>query len=528
MVVTEKLEEMIVQNGWRDVPSSIVTREGFIVDLTGEIWHLPIPHQHNANIRMNKITNSKLRWALQVYVIHRMETVSTTSGYKSFVDTWRTVLRRQGDFELDNEVDLEKNLVRLMEGMISNARRDHRLYVMYEAIRWYIWCTEHYQELGFCSWYSSELEGMVVGSGPKGEAVRQSHPEEGPLHRVLELPLLVTALREDRSSTFEHVQQRAALALSLAFGRNPANLTYLMETDLVDLTPSGSTRSFVISMPRIKKRQINPREDLVDEYLDVALAHHVVTLIERNCAIDTTVDREGARIQLPKPLFINLNLNNSAVASGQWKYSFNMSSRQITLLVQDFVARHRLKSPVTGLPLCVTSRRLRYTLASNLAAEGISSRELARVLDHTNTQHVQVYFEMGGKIVLHLDKAGAMHLAKYIEVFCGPVISSDSEAESDDMINKQMVFVHENDSSDHTKIGKCRKKKLCHLDPPYSCYLCPKFRPYRHADHEHVLDCLLESRELRMQKYDKSRIGVQLDDVIAAVAKVVMICKREV
>ena len=60
----------------------------------------------------------------------------------------------------------------------------------------------------------------------------------------------------------------------------------------------------------------------------------------------------------------------------------------------------------------------------------------------------------------------------------------------------------------------------------YWGYLCPKFQPYRHADHEHVLECLLAGREERLKKYENARLGIQLDEVIAAVAQVAKLCKE--
>ena len=65
---------------------------------------------------------------------------------------------------------------------------------------------------------------MIIPGNPKGEAVRMEDPDSGPLHRSLELPLLIKAMREDKSQVLEHIQQKAAVALSIALGRNPANL----------------------------------------------------------------------------------------------------------------------------------------------------------------------------------------------------------------------------------------------------------------------------------------------------------------
>lgn len=528
MVAEKELNNLIDLNGWRNIPNTVVTREGISVDLKGDVWHLPIPTQRTGALHLYKVSNSKILWAVKIYVVHRIEKVSTISGYNVFKSLWWKLLKYQVYFNIASDEDFKDGLIALIENAICKARSDHNLCELYEPIKWYLWCADRYPELGFCPAFALELDGMVIPGGPKGEAVRMGDPDCGPLHRSLELPLLINALRGDSSTSLLHLQQRAAVALSIALGRNPSNLTYLRGYDFFDLTPESSERCYIIQMPRIKKRQINPRDDRLDEYLAPEFARHLTALISKNMGVETTVEVEGKKIDLPKPLFINIKKNRTAIAAGQWMYTYNMTSYDICELVQSFVKRHRIISPVTGAPLEITVRRLRYTLATNLAAEGISKRELARILDHTDTQHVQVYFEIAGNIVEHLDKAAAKSYSKYINFFKGKIVESDEEAINGNRVDKHLFFVNENNPEDHTDIGVCGKARLCHLDPPYSCYLCPKFQPYRQADHEQVLDCLLESREERMKKYEKARLGMQLDEVITAVTQVVRLCKPEV
>jgi hypothetical protein len=202
-----------------------------------------------------------------------------------------------------------------------------------------------------------------------------------------------------------------------------------------------------------------------------------------------------------------------------------MTSEGITGCLKSFVKRHKIISPLTNEILNITVRRLRYTLGTALAAEGISKKELARILDHTDTQHVQVYFELAGSIVEHLDKAAAKGFSQYLKLFRGQIIDSDSEAINLNSNNKQLLFIDESAPTELTNIGVCGKESICHLDPPFSCYLCEKFQPYSFANHEHVLDCLLQGRKTRLEKYESSRLSIQLDDVIFAVAQVVEECR---
>lgn len=512
------------------MPDLIITREGHYVNSSTDIWHLPYVLRENSSIDFGKIVEKNIRWATKRYVQNSLEFTSTHSGYSVFQDVWRELFRFQNEYEIYcglNTDDVKNRLISLFEKTLSEARKNHRLSAMYRPIQWYVWCAENYPEIGFCPAYALELDSIKVPGNPKGEAVRMEDVDQGPLNRSLELPLLIKAMRNDRSRKFEHLQEKAAIALSLALGRNPANLTYLKEKDLINLTPETDNPTWVINMPRIKKRQLNPRDDMIQEYLDPEFANYLLELIEANKEIETSIEINNKSFSIDRPMFVNRLGNSVAKHSKLFDAYFNMTSEAISNMLRQFVRRHEIISPLTGETLKISTRRLRYTLGTALAAEGISKKELARILDHTDTQHVLVYFELAGSIVEHLDKAAAKGFAKYLSLFRGRIVNSDSQAINGDRDDKHLSFIYELNPTEQTDIGVCGTKNICHLDPPYSCYLCEKFQPYRHADHDHVLECLLQERDVRMKKYENSRLGIQLDDVIIAVAQVAEECKIE-
>jgi hypothetical protein len=521
-----KLKEFIHDSGWLDIPNSIISREGKEVNTTGEVWELPYSIWDSTTLDFSRISNDILAWSLKSYVIDRLKRTSTHAGYSVFQTVYSEFLRFLLDFNINTSQSFEDNLISLVESKISKARKEHRLWALYRPIQWYIYCAENYPELGFSPAYALELEGISIPGNPKGEAVRMEDPDKGPLHRSLELPLLIAALKSDTSQELEHLQQKAAVALSIAFGRNPANLTYLREEDFIDLTAGSSESCFILKMPRIKKRQLSPRDDFQDEYLEPLYANYITELIHKNSLLSLELKIDNIVIPNPRPLFINQRGNGAALASQDYENAYNVTSSDITSLLKAFVVRHNIISPITKGPLQINTRRLRYTLAVGLAAEGISKKELARILDHTDTQHVLVYFEMAGKIIEHLDKAAAKVFSRYLKFFKGKVIDTDEDAINGDRVDKRIEFIDEDNPIDKSKIGVCGELSICHLDPPFSCYLCPKFQPYRNADHEHVLDCLLQNREDRLKKYESARLGIQLDDVIAAVAQVTELCKE--
>ncbi|ENW25538.1 site-specific integrase [Acinetobacter lwoffii] len=520
-------ELFVNEKGWREIPDFIISREGKRVNTAGDLWNLPYAiDTSTSKLDFSKIPNENLKWVLKSFIIEKIERVSTHAGLQHFQDVWGKFFRKNIEVIISAQ-DIEETLISVVENAINLGRKEQNLWTLYRPIQWYFYGAEHYPELGFSTAYASLLETMPIPANPKGEAVRMEDPDLGPLNHSLELPLLIQALKKDQSQEFEHLQQKAAVALSIAYGRNPANLTYLRHSDLVNLTPESDDPVYVLRIPRIKKRLLSPRDDYVEEFLDRVFAGYIHDLIKANNEIDAVLYHEGKKIPNPQPIFLNTKGNEAALLSGDYENAYNFSSSMITYLIKGFVKRHNIISPLTKELMHVTTRRLRYTLATGLAAEGISKAALAKILDHTDTQHVQVYFELAGKIVIQLDKAIAKGFSQYLSYFSGHIIDSSEDAINGDNPEKYLVFKGDKIEDEIEDIGVCGKSSICHLDPPFSCYLCPKFQPYRHADHEYVLESLLNSRNERLEKYENARLGIQLDEVIFAVAQVAEVCKKE-
>lgn len=516
------------EDEWPAIRNPIITREGYKIDTSTLSWSLPLPDVKGHILKFEKILEPGLRWVFQYFIKTHLEQTSTIHGYNLFNNIYNKIFSHQEKYALRKETGqdvIKENLVSLFEMAISDAREEHKLWGVYGPSRWYIWGAENHPELGFCKSYARQLEGITFGGNPKGEAVRTRDPGKGPIHPSLELPLLLKALKNDNSKEFRHLQQKVVLALSLAFGRNSKNLIYLQEKDLTNLTPDSDHPCWVLRMPRIKKRQLHPRDDFQNEYLELEFTEYLLDLIKANKAIDTELQANNKIIVVEKPLLINIKGNKAAIDTGLFGDAFKFTRMDIYDLLQEFVKRHHIISPLTDELMFISPRRLRYTLATNLAAEGISRRELARVLDHSDTQNVEVYFEVAGKIVEHLDKAVAKEFASYLDLFKGRIIADSTKAANYQRQDKNLFFQSEFDPSEQTEIGICGESKICHLDPPFSCYLCPKFQAYKHADHEKVLDLLLQDREQKLKKYEQKRLAIQLDQVIYAISQVVELCK---
>ena len=101
-------------------------------------------------------------------------------------------------------------------------------------------------------------------------------------------------------------------------------------------------------MPRIKKRQLNPRDDFMEEYLDPEFAKYVQELIAANQQIKTIVKTKNGNIEIDRPLFIKPDQNKAALSASLLNESYNMPSAEISELVKKFAKRHNIISPLTG------------------------------------------------------------------------------------------------------------------------------------------------------------------------------------
>ena len=514
-LAVEKLFEI---NQWEPVPAEVTTAEGYILNTLGADWHFPYSLSSGNKGAFSKIKSQYAKSALQLYCVDRVRTVSTHAGMVMFNDVWQIILSRP---EAQNDLDhnFKDSLIAIFQDALSEGRKNRNLWRLYRPIRWYVWCSENYAEFGFCEAFALELDSVTLPGNPKGEAVRNEDIDKGPLDRSLELQQLINAMEAPTDGSLQQLQERAALALFIAHGRNPANLAQLLEEDIVNLTPDLDVQTWVIRYPRIKKRLKDPRADMKEVPIPKSYAEYILELIKGSQGIECSVKIGGERVLLPRPMFINQWTNKNASTSGRFDQLFNYSTYGITDLLRSFVRRHNIFSPLTNRLLVISARRLRYTLATNLVLDGISRRELAEILDHSDLQHVDVYFELAEGIVCHLDKALVDFHSNFLQYFKGTVVQSGDKVINAGNPSKLIPCM------DVSKdIGVCGQDSLCALYPPYSRYKCPKFQAYAEADHEAVYNFLFTKRQQAIDA-GSSRIAVQLDEILYAVRQVVIMCQ---
>jgi integrase len=397
----------------------------------------------------------------------------------------------------------------LLYGYLAQLRGAGAEWRFHYVRDWYRWCSDN-DLPGFDDpdlYY--EITSLRVPGNRKGDAVRSQDPDEGPLDEVEEATLRAALLRDDGP-----IIERAITWTLLALGCNPANLVYLCEEDFKTVR-SGANVFYSLDVPRIKKRQ-PPRAEFKTRKLDSALASLFELMCRRNQDI-------GIPNSHSRPLFARMTRRDDCIGTAIESFAFHHTSEDIKTLLRQCVRRLGIVSHRTGKPLQVSPRRLRYTFATRKVQEGCSMDALAELLDHTDLQHVIVYYS-GRGIVKRLDEAIAVSIGPLVNRFMGRVVADESQAvDGGGRIKAEPL-------GRIVDIGTCGSASLCTLFPPASCYLCPQFQPWKNAPHRDVLDDLLRRRDERVSAVGRpeDRIAKQYDEMILAVGQVVAICEDRV
>lgn len=170
---------------WEPIPNSVISSEGHVVDTSGLQWHMPTTSGRFATLKFQRIRNLKFRYALMRYCVYVMRTSTAGYAYTTWVDCHRFLLLPYPEFNREEVADFEVELISYYEKMLAATRQDHRLYQVSRVKSWYLWGCQYLSEVGFY------------------------------------------ALHTTTCSDVTECQQRAALALFIAHGRNPANLSWL-------------------------------------------------------------------------------------------------------------------------------------------------------------------------------------------------------------------------------------------------------------------------------------------------------------
>ena len=480
----------------------IFDHSGNLVERDGNSWRLPgVARTRVFNWDLFPEVPSEIAEALVAFVRFNVETKSSDHCYNVFREL-KDLCGNIARYETDGMRSF------LLERLatLRNAGGEWKFHFIRD---WYRWCSDQSltgfddDELRY------ELLNFRIPGNKKGEAVQSEDPEEGPIDDFEEIALRA-ALHRDSG----HLLERALTWSFLATGSNPKNLVYICEDDHKTIVHDGNAFHSV-DMPRIKKG-MHPREVLKPRKLDAFLAGLYDELKQRNAGI-------GIPTGFSRPLFSRTTPRPDCLGTAIQEYAYHFTSKDMLRMVSEYTHDLGVISHRTGERLRITPRRLRYRFATKKVLEGCPMEVLKDLLDHTDLQNVIVYYS-GSSMIKRLDEALAVSVGPYVNRFMGRVIASESEAIGNGGRVKTDALVRIRD------IGSCGSTTLCSLFPPFSCYLCPLFQPWRDAPHREVLSDLVRQRDDRIGATgrDDDRIAKQYDEIILAVGQVVALCDGDV
>ena len=279
---------------------------------------------------------------------------------------------------------------------------------------------------------------------------------------------------------------------------------------------NGEQEFVQIDVPRMKKGGAGRRDEFRRRQVTREIGNILLALKEENRRLRQSRDWDS---DFACPLFVRKRATQ--LADGPMReYAMHLTPQEFTLLLSGAIQKLGVISHRTRQPLYVTTRRLRYTYATRLVKEGVSKREIAELLDHTDLQNVQVYFDIKSDIVGPLDAAMALALGPIAQAFLGKVVRSEAEAARGGDPSSQ-IAVFDPDRNVMCPAGNCGNFGFCNLLAPVACYTCSLFQPWMDAPHHVFLDSLLADRERKRAAGRDGRMIAIYDDTILAIADVI-------
>ncbi len=388
-------------------------------------------------------------------------------------------------------------------------------WLLHHVRRWYCWAADNGFE-NFDADVAFEAEQMRIGGNAKGQAVLSLDPEEGPLDD-LEIVALLNALRKATKEGQISLQEQAAVWLCVAFGSNPLQPALMREEDVKVIAGDGGEVQFVhVDIPRMKKGDAMRREAFRRRPVNEEIGKVLLALIDEN---RRRRGEEGWNPDFAFALFARVR--PSLLSEGPLReYAMHLTPQEFSVLLKKAVDKLGVVSHRTSEPMNVSTRRLRYTFATRLVNEGVPKREIADLLDHTDLQHVQVYFDVRSDIVRPLDRAVALALGPIAQAFLGKLVGSERAALRGDDPSSRVAVV-DDEAAVVRAVGTCGSYGFCGLMSPVACYTCGSFQPWMDGPHQLLLDRLLADRERRRAAGRDGRIVAIYDATILAIADVV-------
>ena len=480
------------------LPDSVTTRDGMIFD--PRLAHWPVGGlMFRRTLRFDEFDRlsgdmvHRLKW-LMIVQLREMSFAHASNLFSSFLLYYRSVLLMLNSscerIELSNILTFKATLNEATEWKLGVLR------IVFTDM----------SRLGF-GIASDEvleyLESSTIRGNIKGTSIRTRDPNKGSFSDT-ELLTIQSALNDAYARGEISLYGFAIVWLFLAYGCRPIQIAAMKEKDLL-VSENGEGKAYALRIPRAKQRGSGHRDVFNARYCSKQIGALLEQVIANNA-----LQREMLQLkQGEAPLFIGRKMGElSALA-------YHRTSGSIGQTVSNTIER------ISGLK--GNSKRFRITLAQRAVDDGKDKWTVAELLDHSDTQNVEVYFEASPAMVLRLDRHLAMELAPIAQAFAGVVVETEEEARRG---GDRTSRIYDRTLVDNITdpLGTCGQMSFCGLAAPHACYTCRHFQPWIDGPHEAFMAAMIADRKRQEDDGIAPKIFTIRDRAILAAAEVIQLC----
>jgi integrase len=488
------------------------SRAGYWFDKNESKWQL----DKNVTIYVGPVRDllaDEWRYGFTATLAHYAETMSS-HHVSNILDRFSSMLRSTASLQID---------VTILMNYRSMLTRETEWYL--GAIRGFLYRWHDLGYPGVTDEVMDLLESWTLRGNIKGDAIKRLDPTQGPL-----TDSELSAFNEAASAAFER-DQITLTELSIALltsntGRRPIQITHtkICDLDCTQKNRHGDT-VYVINIPRAKQRGEGFRSSfkafsMTHELWEILQAQRKLcaTLVEQRLGYELA---ESDRLMLP--VFPDLMAFNDVKSITELRKLLqtdflHLRRSVVTETLQKVVSATECHSERTGEILDLSAVRFRYTIGTRAAREGCGKMIIAELLDHTDTQNVDVYTENVPEFAAKLDEKLGFLMAPYARAFQGIVVDREQDAKRGDDLSSRIRH-------NGVGAGTCGTYGYCGANVPIPCYTCMHFQPWLDGPHDKVYQDLLTDRTRLYEITKDEAVTAALDRTIVAVAQVIQRCQ---
>ncbi|MDX0442749.1 site-specific integrase [Sinorhizobium medicae] len=483
------------------LPSTATTFDGIVFDPRQDIWELrTLSRQRLIRFdifdRLSNTVVHRLKWAMLLYLQNKSigHSINLHDKFKAF---YLSVL--QNSETIHHRVELSHILTFKSQ---LHAATEWKLGVVRILLI-------DMKDLGFGITADDAIEYLAnatIRGNIKGTSVRTRDAESGAFADT-ELLAIQSALNDAYATGDIGLNEFAITWLFLAYGPRSIQIAALKEKDLI-VSEGDDGRTYALRIPRAKQRGERARDSFKTRHC----GKQVGTLLARVIKDNQHRRRKLGLTKNDCPMFIK---DSAGTEPG---LLFHMTTQDIGRVVSGTIGR------ITGMK--TNARRFRITLAQRAVDDGKDKHTVAELLDHSDTQNVEVYYEASPAMVLRLDRHLAMEMAPIAHAFAGVIVTTESEARRGEDRSSR-IFDRSLSNNVADALGTCGQMSFCGLAAPFACYTCRHFQPWLDGPHEEFMQALILDRDRLESEGYSAKIYTIRDRTILAVAEVIRLCAVE-